>query len=113
MRYKRAVKPSKVLPPSYISGYYGKDPQTLLVIEKWLKKNGLTILFTLGEAYGDETVWLDNDGHIYIGTDKLPRKDWLKRCLLKISPDLLRESVRDKWTPKKMFERLKNRSYNP
>lgn len=107
------VKPSKVLPPSYVKGYYDKDPQTLAKIEEWLSKNGLTILFTLGEAYGNETVYLDVDGHIYIGTEKIPRKDWLKKLLLKEDVGKLQQAIKEKWGPKKMFEELKNHSYKP
>ena len=113
MKYKRCIRPSKILPPSLILGYYEKDPQALIEVGKWLDKNGLTIMFTLGEAYGDESVWLGDDGHIYIGSKKLPKKSWLKKCLLKISPELLRESIQESWKPKKMFEELKKRSYKP
>lgn len=113
MKYKRTIKPSKVLPPSYIKGYYSKDAQTLIDVEKWLDKNGLTILFTLGEAYGDERVYLGVDGHIYIGTGKLPKKDWLKKLLLRESTELLQQAIKENWTRKKMYEELKKRSYKP
>ena len=52
LKYERRIKPSKVLPPDLIHGYYTKTK--LSEVEEWLAKNGLTILFTLGEAYGDE-----------------------------------------------------------
>ena len=113
MKYKRHIRPSKILPPSLIRGYYDKDPKALIEVEKWLYKNGLTIMFTLGEAYGDESVWLGDDGHIYIGSKKLPKKIWLKKCLSKISTELLIESIQEAWKPKKMFEELKKRSYKP
>ncbi len=110
MKYRRKVKPSKVLPSDLILGYYEKDPQTLREVEKWLLKNGLTILFTLEEAYGDETVFLGEDHFIYIGTEALPKKDWLKKCLLKQSHDLLLQSIKEDWSKEKMFEELKKRS---
>lgn len=113
MKYELPVKPSKVLPPSYIRGYYEKDPQTLVEVRKWLAKNGLTILFTRGDAYGDESVYLGKDDHIYIGTDKTPDKDWVKRCLLKIDRSLLESALKEKWSTEKMFDELKKHAYKP
>lgn len=110
LKYERLVKPSKVLPPDLIRGYYEQDAKSLKEIEAWLSKNGLTILFTLGEAYGNESVYLGNDGKIYIGTDKIPRIDWLKKLLHSQSVDLLMEAIREGWTRKKMFEILKKKS---
>ncbi len=110
LKYKRKVKPSKVLPPDLIRGFYEKDVETLKEVSRWLDKNGLTILFTLEEAYGDERVYLDNDGYIYIGTDKIPKKDWLKKCLHRHSPELLIQATQEKWVSKKMFSVLKNLS---
>lgn len=111
MRYRRKVKPNKVLPPSLLKGYYEKDPHTLTAIKKWLNKNGLTILFTLGEAYGDETVWLDTDGYIYIGTEKVPKMQWLRKMLLKLDHETLKKSFDETWTQKRMFEELKKRCH--
>ena len=110
LKYKRKVKPSKVLPPDLIRGFYEKDIETLKEVSSWLDKNGLTILFTLEEAYGDERVYLDDDGNIYIGTEKLPKKDWLKKCLHRHSPELLVQAIQEDWVRKKMFEMLKNLS---
>ena len=113
MKYKRAIKPSVILPADLILGYYEKDPQTLKEVESWLSKNGLTIMFTLQEAYGNESVFLHTDGHIYIGSHKVPSKDWLKKLLLKISPNLLRQAVAEDWSKIKMYEEIKKRSYTP
>lgn len=110
LKYERLVKPSKVLPPDLIRGYYEQDSVSLKEIEVWLSKNGLTILFTLGEASGDESVYLGKDNKIYIGTEKIPRKDWLKKLLLDESVSLLQQALREDWTRKKMFEVLKNKS---
>lgn len=110
LKYERLVKPSKVLPPDLIRGYYEQDSVSLKEIEVWLSKNGLTILFTLGEASGDESVYLGKDNKIYIGTEKIPRKDWLKKLLLDESVSLLQQALREDWTRKKMFEELKNKS---
>jgi hypothetical protein len=110
LNYKRRVVPSKVLPPKLLKGYYDKNQDVLLEVESWLSKNGLTILFTLQEAYGDETVWLGSDHNIYIGTEKCPNKDWLKKCLLRDSPGLLRVVLKEGWTQEEMFEELKKRS---
>ena len=79
-------------------------------IEDWLGKNGLTILFTLGEAYGDETVYLGSDQKIYIGTEKLPKKAWLKKCLLSHSSELLQKAVKERWTRHEIFRELKKLS---
>ena len=110
LKYERLVKPSKVLPPDLIRGYYEKDTKSLKDIEAWLSKNGLTILFTLGEAYGNESVYLGEDNRVYIGTEKIPRINWLKKQLLRVSTNLLQEAVIEGWTRKKMFEELKKRS---
>lgn len=110
LKYERLVVPSKVLPPDLIRGYYEQDAKTLKEIEAWLSKNGLTILFTLGEAYGNESVYLGKDGKIYIGTEKIPSIDWLKKLLHAQSVDLLREAIKDGWTRKKMFDVLKKKS---
>ena len=110
LKYKRRVKPNKVLPADLLIGYYNKDPQTLKEVESWLNKNGLTILFTLQEAHGDESVFLDQDGHIYIGTKSLPTKEWLKKCLHKHDPNILVQAIKEDWTKRKMFETLKKLS---
>ena len=107
MKYKRLIRPSLVLPPDLIRGFYERDEKTLGDVNKWLDKNGLNILFTLGYAYGNERVFLDEDNRIYIGTDKLPSVDWLKKCLLKQSNDLLSQAIKEKWDQKKMFNELK------
>ena len=107
MKYKRLIRPSLVLPSDLIRGFYERDEVALKEVSKWLDKNGLNILFTLGYAYGDEKVFLDEDNRIYIGTDTLPNMDWLKKCLLKQSNDLLSQAIREKWTRKKMFNELK------
>lgn len=110
LKYERLVKPSKVLPPDLIRGYYEQDANSLKEIEDWLFKNGLTILFTLGEAYGNESVYLGKDNRVYIGTEKIPRVNWLKKQLLGISTELLHKAIREDWTRKKMFDVLKNKS---
>ena len=110
LKYERLVKPSKVLPPDLIRGYYEQDAESLKEIEVWLSKNGLTILFTLGEAYGNESVYLGKDNRVYIGTDKIPRIDWLKKQLLRVSTELLQQAIKEGWTRKKIFEELKKRS---
>tara|TARA_B000000557_G_C20470893_1_gene315409 strand:+ start:183 stop:551 length:369 start_codon:yes stop_codon:yes gene_type:complete len=107
LKYERLVKPSKVLPPDLIRGYYEQDAKSLKEIEVWLSKNGLTILFTLGEAYGNESVYLGKDNRVYIGTDKIPRIDWLKKQLLRVSTELLQQAIKEGWTRKKIFEELK------
>jgi hypothetical protein len=110
LKYERLVKPSKVLPPDLIRGYYEQDLKSIKEIEAWLSKNGLTILFTLGEAYGNESVYLGEDSRVYIGTEKIPRIDWLKKQILRVSTELLQQAIREGWTRKKMFEVLKKRS---
>lgn len=110
LKYERLVKPSKVLPPDLIRGYYEQDVNSLKEIESWLFKNGLTILFTLGEAYGNECVYLGKDNRVYIGTEKIPRINWLKKQLLRVSTELLQQAIKEDWTRKKMFEVLKNKS---
>lgn len=110
LKYERLVKPSKVLPPDLIRGYYEQEAKSLKEIEAWLSKNGLTILFTLGEAYGNESVYLGEDNRVYIGTEKIPRIDWLKKQLLRVSTELLQQAIREGWTRKKMFDELKKRS---
>lgn len=110
LKYERLVKPSKILPPDLIRGYYEQDAKSLKEIEAWLSKNGLTILFTLGEAYGNESVYLGKDNRVYIGTDKIPRKNWLKKQVLRVSTELLQRVTREGWTRKEMFEELKKRS---
>ena len=110
LKYERLVKPSKILPPDLIRGYYEQDAQSLKEIEAWLSKNGLTILFTLGEAYGNESVYLGKDNRVYIGTDKIHRKQWLKNQVLRVSAELLQRVTREGWTRKEMFEELKKRS---
>ena len=110
MKFSRRVQPFKVLPPDLIHGFYAKDPNKLKEIEDWLGKNGLTILFTLGEAYGDETVYLGSDQKIYIGTEKLPKKAWLKKCLLRHSSELLQKAVKERWTRHEIFRELKKLS---
>jgi len=110
LKYERLVKPSKILPPDLIRGYYEQDAQILKEIEAWLSKNGLTILFTLGEAYGNESVYLGKDNRVYIGTDKIHRKNWLKKQVLRVSTELLQRVTREGWTRKEMFEELKKRS---
>lgn len=107
LKYSRLVKPSKVLPPDLIVGFYNQNPESLKEVEDWLRKNGLTILFTLGEAYGDESVFLGEDNRIYIGTEKVPKKNWLKKCLLKHSPDLLQQAIKENWSQIKLYEELK------
>ena len=107
LKYERLVKPSKVLPPDLIRGYYEQDAKSLKEIEDWLSKNGLTILFTLGEAYGNESVYLGKDNRVYIGTEKIPRINWLKKLLLGVSTELLQQAIRESWTRKKMFDVLK------
>lgn len=97
-----------VLPPDLIAGFYKEDPDCLKEVEEWLSKNGLTILFTLGEAYGDESVFLGEDKRIYIGTEKVPNKNWLKKCILKHSPELLQQAIKEKWSQRKLYEELKN-----
>jgi hypothetical protein len=113
VKYRRPVKPSKVLPPSLIRGYYEKDAETLVLIQQWLEKNGLTILFTLEEAYGNETVWLDEDGLIYIGTAEIPKKKWLKKCLVRLDRELFLQSLKEKWSTEKYFVELKKALGNP
>ena len=110
LKYERLVKPSKILPPDLLRGYYEQDAQSLKEIEAWLSKNGLTILFTLGEAYGNESVYLGKDNRVYIGTDKIHRKNWLKKQVLRVSTELLQRVTREGWTRKEMFEELKKRS---
>ena len=110
LKYKRKVKPSKVLPADLLRGYYNKDAQVLKEVQAWLDKNGLTILFTLQEAYGDENVFLDGDGHIYIGTENIPSKDWMKKCLHKHDPSLLVKAIKEDWTMDQIFEELKKLS---
>ena len=110
LKYERLVKPSKVLPPDLIRGYYEQDPKSLKEIEAWLSKNGLTILFTLGEAYGNESVYLGVDNRVYIGTEKIPRINWLRKQLLGVSTELLQQAIREGWTSRKMFEELKKKS---
>ena len=107
LKYERLVKPSKVLPPDLIRGYYEQDAKSLKDIDGWLLKNGLTILFTLGEAYGDESVYLGKDNKVYIGTEKMPRKDWMRKQILRIDTTLLEQAFREGWSRKKMFEVLK------
>ena len=107
LKYKRQVKPNKVLPASLLIGYYAQDPHTLHKVKSWLDKNGLTILFTLQEAYGNEDVYLHTDGKIYIGTKTLPPKEWLKKCLHKHDPMILMKAIKEDWSKKKMFETLK------
>lgn len=110
LKYERLVKPSKVLPPDLIRGYYEQEVKSLKEIETWLFKNGLTILFTLGEAYGNESVYLGKDNRVYIGTEKIPRINWLKKQILREGTELLQRVVREGWTRKEMFEELKKRS---
>lgn len=110
LKYERLVKPSKVLPPDLIRGYYEQDAKILKEIEAWLYKNGLTILFTLGEAYGNESVYLGKDNRVYIGTGKIPRINWLKKQILRVDTELLQRVNREGWTRKEMFEELKKRS---
>ena len=110
MKYERLVKPSKVLPPDLIRGYYEQDVNSLKEIEGWLFKNGLTILFTLGDAYGNESVYLGKDNRVYIGTEKIPRINWLRKQLLRVDKELLQQAIRESWTRKKMFDILKNKS---
>ena len=110
LKYERLVKPSKVLPPDLIRGYYEQEVKSLKEIETWLFKNGLTILFTLGEAYGNESVYLGKDNRVYIGTEKIPRINWLKEQILREGTELLQRVVREGWTRKEMFEELKKRS---
>ena len=109
LKYKRRVEPSSVLPPDLIQGFYEKNPQAIKEVEKWLDKNGLTILFTLEEAYGDEKVWLDPDGQIYIGRNKHYPFFWLKARLLRLSPDLLNKAIQEKWRGNRIFEEIKKR----
>ena len=110
LKYERLVKPSKVLPPDLIRGYYEQEVKSLKEIETWLFKNGLTILFTLGEAYGNESVYLGKDNRVYIGTEKIPRINWLKKQILREGTELLQRVVREGWTRKEMFEKKKKRS---
>jgi hypothetical protein len=110
LKYSRRIQPKRLIPPSLLRGYYNNDPLTLIEVRKWVNKNGLTILFTLGEAYGNETVWLDSDGHLYMGTNKIPNIDWLRKKLLELDPQTLKKCLSEKWTRKKMFEELKKRS---
>jgi len=110
LKYERLVKPSKVLPPDLIRGYYEQDAKILKEIETWLSKNGLTILFTLGEAYGNESIYLGKDNRVYIGTEKIPRINWLKKQILRVDTELLQKVTREGWTRKEMFEELKKRS---
>jgi len=110
LKYERLVKPSKVLPPDLIRGYYEQDVNSLKEIEDWLFKNGLTILFTLGDAYGNESVYLGKDNRVYIGTEKIPRINWLRKQLLRVDKGLLQQAIREGWTRKKMFDILKNKS---
>ena len=110
LKYERLIKPSKVLPPDLISGCYSQDPKCLKEVEVWLSKNGLTILFTLGEAYGNESVYLGKDNKIYMGTERIPRATWLRKQLLGISVGILQQAIKEKWSVKEMFEELKKRS---
>ena len=110
LKYERLIKPSKVLPPDLISGYYSQDPKCLKEVEVWLSKNRLTILFTLGEAYGNESVYLGKDNKIYMGTERIPRATWLRKQLLGISVGILQQAIKEKWSVKEMFEELKKRS---
>jgi len=91
IKYKRRVKPSCILPSSYIRGFYDKDPETLEKSKAWVEKNGLVILFTNRKALGHERVWLDEDGLIYIGWTKLPHKPDLLLWVSQINPLLVKE----------------------
>ena len=110
LKYERLIKPSKVLPPDLISGYYSQDPKCLKEVGVWLSKNGLTILFTLGEAYGNESVYLGKDNKIYMGSERIPRVTWLRKQLLGVSVELLQQAIKEDWTVKKMFDVLKKKS---
>ena len=103
IRYKCKVKPSCVLPPDLIKGYYNKDPEALKDASAWVERNGLIILFTNHRAYGQEKVWLDEDGDIYIGWAKLPSKDTLKKWLALSHPELMREV--SSWKASEMFKK--------
>ena len=107
VRYKCKVKPSCVLPPDLIKGFYNRDPEALKDAESWVKRNGLIILFTNHRAYGQEEVWLDPDGHIYIGWTQLPRKESLRRWLALSHPELISKAA--SWERSQMFKKYSER----
>jgi hypothetical protein len=102
MKYKRKVRPSLVLPPDLIRGFYEQDPSALDEVNKWVDKNGLVILMTLQKALGDEEVWYE-DGFIYMGWSKLPLLKELRKWLHDLGGDHLQRAVKEKWTRKKIM----------
>jgi len=104
IKYKRAIKPSCLLPPSLIRGFYGKDSDSLGQAREWIDKNGLIILFTNRKALGHEKVWLEEDGLVYIGWTKLPPKNDLLLWISQIDPFLVKEFCSK--TKKEMFSFL-------
>jgi hypothetical protein len=110
LKYERRVKPSVVLPPDLIRGYYERDPVALEGVRSWLDKNGLTILFTLEEAYGDESVYLGDDFYIYIGTPRPPKKHWMLKLLRKHNPNQLSQAIKENWPASQIHNFLKKRS---
>ena len=108
MRYKREIKPSFILPPSYIRGFYQKDPEILNKCVEWVETNGLIILFTLQRAFGDETVWVDLTEHkIYVGSKTLPTKVFLLKQLFVVDNTLVNQAHKENWNRRKIFDELK------
>ena len=106
MKYRRQVLPSVVLPHDLIHGYYAKDEDTLNEVRRWLRRNGLPILFTFGYARGDEVVLMGEDGNIYLEWEKLPLKKDLLRWLGKEDIMLLRKARSEGWVRKRIHGEL-------
>ena len=107
MKYKRDIKPSFILPPDLVSGFYGRDALVLSEARAWVEKNGMSILMAYQYVSGDERAWVDEiEGKIYVGTKTLPKKIDLRRWLTSIDPALTRLSISQEWTRKNLFEEL-------
>lgn len=101
VRYRCRVKPSCILPPDLVRGFYERDPDALREAEAWVEKNGLIILFTNHRAWGQEEVKVHPDGYIYVEWCGLPPKRDMLRWLAQSSPEYVVEAA--SWKPKKIF----------
>jgi hypothetical protein len=62
----RRVNPLGLIPKRYVKPFLKRDPEVIPIVQKWVEKNGLKILFTQQRAKGWENVWVTEEGDIFL-----------------------------------------------
>jgi len=80
---RRVVNPRSRIPVDILEDFLDKKPYAIEEGKKWIEKYGLTILFTQNLAKGWESVWVEDDGTIYMDDKEHPTsfKDIEKRFI--------------------------------